>query len=192
MRRCWSKGRCCRGSGFRAAVAGWRRDGGRGRWRPWFAGRTAWDAGPDQRRLIGRLFHVRVYRYEGTWKLEAPARLVVPGARCARWNGDDAAVALSKAQGVGASKSTARDLGAIHCAEDEGSQGLRRRKQGTRARRPGTRPVLKAAGAAADGSAIASGEWHGERTATRSARARLPTAKGRAHGFAWQVTGNLP
>jgi hypothetical protein len=95
--------------------------------------------------LIGKLFHVG-YTVEGTWKLMRrhgwPAQVPVRQAM----ERDDEAVAVWKAEVWPDIKSTARDLGAWICFEDEAGQGLRPPKGRTWAPR-GARPVVRVRGA---------------------------------------------
>src|ERR1700756_1894021 len=76
---------------------------------------------------------------------DATARLVLPGpgppgARAGRRGGR-----CVEGPGVARYKSTARDLGAFICFEDEAGQGLRPPKGRTRAPR-GARPVVRVRG----------------------------------------------
>jgi transposase len=109
-----------------------------------FASDQRWTLGRIKT-LIGKLFHVG-YTVEGTWKLMRrhgwSAQVQIRQAI----ERDDAAVAVWKEQGVARYKSTARDLGAFICFEDEAGQGLRPPKGRTWARR-GARPVVKVRGA---------------------------------------------
>jgi transposase len=105
--------------------------------------------------LIGRLFHVG-YTVQGTWKLlrrhgwscQVPVRQAMER--------DEAAIAVWKAQVWPETKSTARDLGAYVCFEDEAGQGLRPPKGRTWAPR-GARPVVSVRAQVAGGSA--SPQW---------------------------------
>jgi hypothetical protein len=109
-----------------------------------FAGDQRWTLGRI-RTLTGKLFRIG-YTVEGTWKLMRrhgwPTQVPV---RQAMERGEEA-VAVWKGAGVARYKSTARDLGAFICFEDEAGQGLRPPKARTRAPR-GTRPLVRVHGA---------------------------------------------
>ena len=98
---------------------GWSWSWGKGRWRTVRRG-PAVDAGPDQdadRQAVPRRLHRR-----GHLAAAAPGT-VLPGPGAPAMERDDAAVAVWKDQVW--PESTARDLGAFICFEDEAGQGLR-------------------------------------------------------------------
>jgi winged helix-turn-helix protein len=80
-----------------------------------FAGDQRWTLGRIKT-LIGRLFRVG-YTPEGVWLVLPGSGPAGPGTRRGGGRGVEG-------RGVAADKSTARDLGAYICFEDEAGQGL--------------------------------------------------------------------
>jgi transposase len=109
-----------------------------------FVNDQRWTLGRIKTR-IGRLFHVG-YTVEGTSKLMRLAWLVGPGPGTAGNGTRRGGGRGVEGRGVARYKSTARDLGAWICFEDEADQGLRPPKGQTRAPR-GTRPIVRVRGA---------------------------------------------
>src|SRR6266536_908173 len=142
------------------------------------------DAGPDQdadRQAVPRRVHRRGHR-----EVDAPARLVLPGAgapgaRTRRGGGRGV-----EGRGVARYKTTARDLGAFICFEDEAGQGLRPPKGRTWAPR-GARPIVWVRGAGGGRVSIAGvacyrpGDLPHMFYQLRAYRRR----KGEAKGFTW-------
>src|SRR5438045_1509920 len=90
-------------------------------------------------------------------------------------------------RGVARNKSTARDLGAYLCFEDEAGQGLRPPKGRTWARR-GARPVVKVRGAGGGRVSIAGVACYrpGDRPHLYYHLLVYRRRKGEAKGFSWQ------
>ncbi len=149
-----------------------------------FAGDQRWTLGRIKT-LIGKLFHVG-YTIEGTSKLMRrhgwPAQVPVRQAM----ERDDAAVAVWKGRGVARYKSTARDLGAFICFEDEAGQGLSPPKGRTWARR-GARLVVKVRGAGGGRVSIAGVACYrpGDRPHLFYHLLVYHRRKGEPKGFAW-------
>ena len=149
-----------------------------------FAGDQRWTLGRIKT-LIGKLFHVG-YTVEGTWKLmrrhgwsaQVPVRQAMER--------DDEAVAVWKDRGVARYKSTARDLGAYVCFEDEAGQGLRPPKGRTWAPR-GARPVVRVRGAGGGRVSIAGVACYrpGDRPHLFYQLLVYRRRKGEAKGFTW-------
>ena len=149
-----------------------------------FASDQRWTLGRIKT-LIGKLFHVG-YTIEGTrklmrrhgWSAQVPVRQAMER--------DDEAVIVWKDRGVARYKSTARDLGAFICFEDEAGQGLRPPKGRTWAPR-GARRWCGCAARAAAGSASpgwrATGPGTG-RTCIYQLRI-YRRRKGEPKGFTW-------
>ena len=153
-----------------------------------FANDQRWTLGRIKT-LIGRLFHVG-YTVEGTSKLMRrhgwSAQVPVRQAHGTRRRGGRGV----EGRGVARYKSTARDLGAFICFEDEAGQGLRPPKGRTWAPR-GARPWSGCAARAAAGSASpgwpATGPGTGRTCSitcwsTAAARARPRGSPGRTTG----------
>jgi transposase len=135
--------------------------------------------------LIGRLFHVG-YTPEGAsklirrhgWSCQVPVRQAMER--------DEAAVAVWKAEVWPEIKSTARDLDAYVCFEDEAGQGLRPPKGRTWAPR-GTRPIVRVHGAGGGRVSIAGVVCYrpGDRPRLFYQLLICRRRKGEPKGFAW-------
>ena len=149
-----------------------------------FANDQRWTLGRIKT-LIGKLFHVG-YTVEGTsklmrrhgWSAQVPVRQAIER--------DDEAVAVWKDRGVARYKSTARDLGAFICFEDEAGQGLRPPKGRTWAPR-GARPVVRVRGAGGGRVSIAGVACYrpGDRPHLYYQLLVYRRRKGEAKGFSW-------
>ena len=149
-----------------------------------FAGDQRWTLGRIKT-LIGQAVPRRVHR-GGHLEADAPARLVLPGpgppgdgARRRRGRGVER-------PGVARHKSTACDLGAFICFEDEAGQGLSPPRGRTWARR-GARPVVKVRGAGGGRVSIAGVACYrpGDRPHLFYQLRVYRRRKGEAKGFTW-------
>jgi transposase len=149
-----------------------------------FANDQRWTLGRIKT-LIGRLFHVG-YTVEGTSKLMR-RRLVGPGPGASGHGTRRRRGHRVEGRGVARYKSTARDLGAFICFEDEAGQGLRPPKGRTWAPR-GARPVVRVRGAGGGRVSIAGVACYrpGDRPHLYYHLLVYRRRKGEAKGFSWQ------
>ena len=153
-----------------------------------FAGDQRWTLGPDQdadRQAVPRRLHPR-----GGVEADAPARLVLPGPGPAGARTRRGRRRGVEGRGVARYKSTARDLGAFICFEDEAGQGLRPPKGRTWAPR-GARPVVRVRGAGGARVSIAGVACYrpGDRPHLSTSCAPTAAARARPRGSPGRTTG---